>query len=94
MNKVIFVLLLFTLNGCAHKTVHEYCVDSEVASKYRSYDQCYTEVSARGGPPSFGRALGTVLKAGGEGVTKANDQPDQKTNLHCTSDLTGGYNCN
>ena len=37
----LIVLLLLVFSGCAQKTVHEYC--TEFGSRYRDYDQCYSE---------------------------------------------------
>ena len=54
LNLAILVGLLLT-SGCAHQTVHDWCVDH--AEHFSSYNECYTERSleiaarqARGNP--------------------------------------------
>lgn len=42
--QLIFISALMFLGfGCAHKTIHEYC--NEHLNSYKSYDQCYSEIS-------------------------------------------------
>lgn len=44
--KILTILSIFTvlMTGCA--TVHKKCMDPDVVSQYRDYNQCYQEISA------------------------------------------------
>lgn len=43
LNGLMLILLLMT--GCAHQTVHDYCVAAENAEHYNSYGECFKIVS-------------------------------------------------
>lgn len=43
MKKVVLILAVVTLNGCA--TAHQYCIAH--ANEYADYDQCYAERKER-----------------------------------------------
>jgi hypothetical protein len=72
--KLMMILAIVTTPACAGITVHEHCSDPDVASRYRDYDQCYTEVAAKGGPGSFRKALGAVLQGTSEGLQQASQR--------------------
>lgn len=46
MKKILTILLMGLVSGCAHKSIHEKCSDAEILGHYRDYDQCYAEESA------------------------------------------------
>lgn len=72
--------MLVILSGCAHKTVHEECSDAGIVSKYKDYDQCYSERVTnrqidRAKRPSFAQSFSQGF----------NKQP-----VNCTSSTVGG----
>jgi len=45
MKTLILVLMTAMVSGCAHQTIHDYCVGH--ADHYSSYDECYAERTQR-----------------------------------------------
>lgn len=46
MRLSIMLILLLSLAGCAHATIHEICSDPDTLSRYKDYNQCYAEETA------------------------------------------------
>lgn len=60
MGKITVFILAVVLSGCAHQTIHKYCLDNE--RDYRSYDQCYSERLNELSQPSKLSAWGSFLQ--------------------------------
>ncbi len=82
MMKFKVLAILFLVTGCAHKTIHEYCTEPDVAERYRDYTQCYAETQASGGPPRAGKVIGAMFS----GFSEGNRQP---ASTRCTTNVIG-----
>lgn len=81
--KTLILVMILTLSGCAHQTVHEFCIDNDNQSHYKDYDQCYAEVlQERKEKRKHGSAFAHI----GDGLINASK--DNSTN--CTTTFNGG----
>jgi hypothetical protein len=46
MLKKLVILMMLSLTGCAHATIHQICSRPDVLEKYQDYNECYKEETA------------------------------------------------
>lgn len=87
MKTRIAAIALLSLLGCAHQTVHDYCVEN--SAHYSNYDECYAERSQDVARRKA--ALKNAFQSFGQGVQ------GNSTSTSCTSQTYGANtytNCN
>lgn len=44
MKKIAVLLIALGFTGCAHQSIHDYCVENQ--DHFSNYDECYSETAA------------------------------------------------